>query len=839
MDYDSCAYSTDSQRLTPTLATSIPFRFKAGGSSGMATEQHHHRSTTKVAHKPFKSKHLSKGAVKEKLKGKVESLERGSRKTPHQQVMSKFDRRNQAKQKRLAHNAEHSRATNIFSGKDGAPRHAAIIPLSESISCSEAVKSLLQSIDTDNQVPDSGSLLVDASRFKQKIRFLIPSRRDLWEILDVCRVADYVVLVMSADEEVDTLGESVLRTIESQGISTVVSLVQGLGKTGPQKKQHQVQASLKSFITHFFATLEKVHSLDAQQECLNVMRMLCNTTPKGINWRDDRSWMLIEDFKWPESDQNTFSITGVVRGRGLKADRLVQVGDWGNFQVDRIVSAPLPTTRKSKDNKAAMDAEATDLLLEQPSDDVDDPADLAPEEAMMKDAADMTSSMAQSERKGVLLDDHHYFDDKEDNEPQVPKRLPKGTSKYQAAWYLGDVSDSGSDLEDVEDDDGDVSMNGQARPADGVEGLDQNMADATEGAPTEYAQSEMFLDPSPEDEAEQLASYRANRKNDAQDDLEFPDEIELHPNVLARERLARYRGLKSLRTSVWDTEEDTSYEPQDWNRLLEIANYKAAKNRFLNEAVAGGIAPGSRVEVVFRLGTNSAEQLKALPTPTAAYSLLRHEQKRTVMNYSITLSSEYPRPLKSKEELVMQCGGRRLVVKPLYSQPGNTPNNVHKFDRYLHPGQTATASVVAPLTWGSVPVMFFKQTIEETAESERDSVKMSVAPQEMIATGTTLPPSMSRVIAKRAILTGHPYKIHKRLVTIRYMFFNREDVEWFRALQLWTKRGRSGFMKEALGTHGYFKATFDGKINPLDAVGVSLYKRMWPRWAESMVHDNQ
>jgi pre-rRNA-processing protein TSR1 len=106
-------------------------------------------------------------------------------------------------------------------------------------------------------------------------------------------------------------------------------------------------------------------------------------------------------------------------------------------------------------------------------------------------------------------------------------------------------------------------------------------------------------------------------------------------------------------------------------------------------------------------------------------------------------------------------------------------------------------------------------------------------PLTLIGTGTSLPPSSSRVIAKRIILTGHPYKIHKKLVTIRYMFFNREDVEWFKALQLWTKRGRSGFIKESLGTHGYFKATFDGKINPQDSVGVSLYKRMWPKNART------
>jgi pre-rRNA-processing protein TSR1 len=100
---------------------------------------------------------------------------------------------------------------------------------------------------------------------------------------------------------------------------------------------------------------------------------------------------------------------------------------------------------------------------------------------------------------------------------------------------------------------------------------------------------------------------------------------------------------------------------------------------------------------------------------------------------------------------------------------------------------------------------------------------------QFIGTGTSLPPSHTRVIAKRIILTGHPYKIHRRVVTVRYMFFNASDVAWFKALRLWTRRGRSGFIKESLGTHGYFKATFDGKVSPMDAVAVSLYKRVWPK----------
>ena len=95
--------------------------------------------------------------------------------------------------------------------------------------------------------------------------------------------------------------------------------------------------------------------------------------------------------------------------------------------------------------------------------------------------------------------------------------------------------------------------------------------------------------------------------------------------------------------------------------------------------------------------------------------------------------------------------------------------------------------------------------------------------------GTFKDTDTTRVVAKRIVLSGHPFKVHRKTATVRYMFFSSEDVNYFRAIQLWTKRGRSGLIKETLGTHGYFKATFDGKVNPMDSVALSLYKRMWPR----------
>ena len=774
----------------------------------------------------------------------MESFEKGSRKTQHQQVMSKIDRRNHAKQLRVNKLAQREKEESVFAGRDGAPRVVALIPLCENVDAAEVVKNLNSSVDVEETPSqNNGACRVEVPRFKQKVQYLTPSR-DLIECIDACRVADFVIFLLSATEEVDDIGQQLLKCIESQGVSTVLVGVHSLDHIEPAKKRPDVLKSLKSFITHFFATQEKVHDLGNRQDCSNVMRSLCTTMPKGIRWRDDRSWMVIEN-----SSRHTYAtlvensshvvhevvLTGFVRGKSLKADRLVQVGDWGDFQIEKITAAPLETKRRGhKADSMVVDEPQEGDTLELPTDDQDDLAELAPEEMTMDEAP--TASIAPSERKAVLLDDHHYFDD-DTAQLAVPKKLPRGTSKYQAAWYLGDESDSGSDLEDVESDGEELNRSVKLGPADGH--FDDTMAEPTEaGAPSEYPQSEAFHDPAPDDEAEQIEAYRKQRRDEAEDDLEFPDEIELHPHVLARERLARYRGLKSIRTSDWETEEDKPHEPEDWNRLLEIQDYKSAKIRVLKEALLGGVKAGTRVNVHLRVSPEQTTVLQGLSTPKAMFSLLRHEHKRTAVNTSITLPSDFDRPLKSKEELILQCGPRRLVINPLFSQTGNTPNNVHKFDRYLHPGRTGAASFIGPMIWGSVPCLYFKReqpaepedAIEDLAQSiSKSNTASPTSKLTLIATGTSLAPSTDRIIAKRIILTGHPYKINRKVVTVRYMFFNPEDVQYFRALQLWTRRGRSGFIKEALGTHGYFKATFDGKINPLDSVAVSLYKRIWPR----------
>jgi len=87
--------------------------------------------------------------LKNAQKGKVEAWEKGTRKTPHQQVMNKIDRRNQAKQRREKHNAAREEKGSVFAGRNAAPRVVAVIPLCKDVECGEIVKTLNASVEVE------------------------------------------------------------------------------------------------------------------------------------------------------------------------------------------------------------------------------------------------------------------------------------------------------------------------------------------------------------------------------------------------------------------------------------------------------------------------------------------------------------------------------------------------------------------------------------------------------------------------------------------------------------------------------------------------------------------
>lgn len=139
--------------------------------------------------------------------------------------MSKLERRNKAKQLQQLKHQELQRETKIFRGRDAAPRIVALVPLCDDCDAPAAARSLLRSLDIHEEIPGTGVFTTWVERFKQRIQWVVV-RKEMLAVLDACKVADFVVLMLSANEEVDSFGEGLIRSIEAQGISNVYSVVQ-------------------------------------------------------------------------------------------------------------------------------------------------------------------------------------------------------------------------------------------------------------------------------------------------------------------------------------------------------------------------------------------------------------------------------------------------------------------------------------------------------------------------------------------------------------------------------------------------------------------------------------
>ena len=103
------------------------------------------------------------------------------------------------------------------------------MPLSVDIDVAATLRGLNESVDVsgDNISADKISR-VRIDRFRQNVEYM-PAKYDLLNALDVSRMADFVVLVLSAQIEVEEQGELLLRSIEGQGISNVIAVVQVCG----------------------------------------------------------------------------------------------------------------------------------------------------------------------------------------------------------------------------------------------------------------------------------------------------------------------------------------------------------------------------------------------------------------------------------------------------------------------------------------------------------------------------------------------------------------------------------------------------------------------------------
>ena len=111
-----------------------------------------------------------------------------------------------------------------------------------------------------------------------------------------------------------------------------------------------------------------------------------------------------------------------------------------------------------------------------------------------------------------------------------------------------------------------------------------------------------------------------------------------------------------------------------------------------------------------------------------------------------------------------------------------------KYERFFHNSSVAVATVFAPVGLPPTPVLVFQEQEEGNlfflslyryyTFCEWHPKFFCSGVHILVATGSLHSVNPDRIICKKIVLSGQPFKIHRRSAVIRYMFFNRGRHIW-------------------------------------------------------------
>lgn len=716
----------------------------------MVASGHHHRSSISKTKKPHGKKKESNGKVIP-----VRKMDPS---------LSKTERVHMAKQVR--NNKKEQLIQKKRMGCDGTipPKLIAVVPFHENSNCMWAKEKLLRICGYQGPVVPHELYTVLLPPFaqcpgqtKQRATF-VEAPRDMQAMLDICKVADVILCVFGPEASIeqpcfDEQGYKALTALKMQGVPSILGMMHGF--QGQPKKVLETKKLIQRYFQSEFVD-EKILSADSEEEAKTVVRSLGNLTPKSLNWRKDRGYILVDKAEY-NAEEKLLAVSGYVRGAGISASHLVHLTGVGDYPVARIQSMADPCSVKHN---------APREVLENPG--VSDMDRLRPYDPMSNEQTwptDAELRQAEHMRRGKISVDMDMDDEEASSGSEDPMEEEDTPSTVR------EEMEDGSDVEFSEDD----------------------------------------VAPCQADVLEEKRKRTFEFESRAQEDLEFPDEVDTPMEQEARVRFQKYRGLKSFRTSPWDAYEDL---PIAYSRIFEFDNFQAAskqfKAKFTQECGTNGFL-GTYVCIYLRC---DAAPVVEKGQPLVLSTLYETERKVSVVHMQVSRLAEYEGTIKSKMPMALQCGFRRFPAKPIYSilPKKSAKKDKYLFQRFFHPNSTIHMSVYCPIVYAPCSALMFDPS------------------GSLVAWGSVEAADPKRVIIKRVVLTGYPFRVHKCKAVVRHMFFRPDDIRWFKPIELVTKSGLRGNIREPLGTHGYMKCQFGDRIKQHDTVCLHLYKRAYPKW---------
>ena len=268
---------------------------------------------------------------------------------------------------------------------------------------------------------------------------------------------------------------------------------------------------------------------------------------------------------------------------------------------------------------------------------------------------------------------------------------------------------------------------------------------------------------------------------------EFDMNEEQEPEVDLISKFSEYRGIRNLATCTFHDQAD----PEHYKDIVFMKNTKYALSKI--NSTGNSIPKNKLVFLKIKIFEPIDEKIFVL------FNLFGFETRKTIHNF------DFLSPEKLPEIITVDNGFRIYNTKSFVTR--NLNNNLFKLESGLVDG---VVSFIGPFNFYDSTAFLLSEGLN-TLKAVR------------LLNGKT----QDRIFFESKTLKGKPIKICKSYVVVKGMFFNKEQVEYFRNIQVASKNDISGFVKKPLGTKGLFKAYFSQQVKHGEFITMTLYKRIY------------